>query len=114
MALAHQSRRYNDPLHPFITAISVFPLFTIAMSFVLAWLTRESRSVSPAALAHGANNVIGSAFLIVPNGWTADVTAGLAGAFSIALIVVLVGTQRPVLRRKWRFHDTGSGIKTAV
>ena len=77
---------YDDSVHPFITTMFVFPAFTIAMSFVLAWLAGKSGSVWPAALAHGANNAIGSAFLMAPNGWRADVAAGLAGALSIGLI----------------------------
>ncbi len=63
---------YNDAAHPLWNALLFFPLGVIAMSFYLAWLARESKSVWPAALAHGANNTIGSAFLIVANGWAAD------------------------------------------
>ncbi len=69
---------YNDPLHPVLTAVVFFPLGVVAVSFGFAWLFRESRSVWPPALAHGANNTIGSTFLLVAQGWSADIAAELA------------------------------------
>ena len=69
---------YNDPHHPVLTAVVFFPLAAVALSFGFAWLFRESRSVWPVALAHGANNTLGSAFLLVAQGWSADIGAELA------------------------------------
>ncbi len=63
---------YNDPVHPVLTALVFFPLGVVAMSFGFAWLFRKSRSVWPAALAHGANNTLSTAFLVVARGWSVD------------------------------------------
>ncbi len=68
---------YNDPVHPVWTALVLFPLGVVALSFGFAWLFRESRSVWTVALAHGANNTIGSAFLVLAHGWSADTGAEL-------------------------------------
>lgn len=77
---------YNDAVHPVLTSLVLFPLGVVAMSFGFAWLFRGSQSVWPAALAHGANNTIGSAFLVLAHGWSADngaelLALGLVGGF---------------------------------
>ena len=74
---------YNDAAHPWLTAWLLFPLGVVAMSFGLAWLTQESRSVWPAALAHGANNTLGAGFLMVARGWSADTVAELVGLWVV-------------------------------
>ncbi len=74
---------YNDTVHPVLTALVFFPLGVVAMSFGFAWLFRESRSVWPAALAHGANNTLGAAFLVVARGWSADTGSEV---FSLLLV----------------------------
>jgi len=63
---------YNDGQHPRWNALVLFPAAVVAVSFGLAWLTRRSESVWPAALAHGANNTVGQNFLIAPSSWAAD------------------------------------------
>ena len=91
---------YNDPVHPFWTALLLFPIGIVAMSFGFAWLFRKSRSVWPVALAHGANNTIGTAFLVRAHDWPADTSAELlalllvGGAFAW---VTLRGTKRDEL-----------------
>ena len=70
---------YNDPVHPALTAWLIFPVAVACLSFVLAWLRRASGSVWPAALAHGANNVVATGLLIKANSWGADQWSGLAG-----------------------------------
>ena len=77
---------YNGPQHPILTALLIFPIHTVAMSFGLAWLTRQSASVWPAALAHAANNVLQSGQLIVPNGWLADQSTAAATSIMVGMI----------------------------
>ena len=69
---------YNAPHHPVATAMVFLPWGVVARSFGFAWVFREGRSVWPVALAHGANNTLGSVFLLVAQGWTADIGAELA------------------------------------
>jgi membrane protease YdiL (CAAX protease family) len=76
---------YNDGQHPILQAALIFPIHTVAMSFVLAWLVRRSGSLWPAAMAHAANNVLQSGPLIVPNGWWID-------QLTACLVSILVGT----------------------
>jgi membrane protease YdiL (CAAX protease family) len=71
---------YNDTHRPVLTALIIFPIHTVAISFGLAWLTRTTASVWPAALAHAANNVLQSGPLIVPNGWLADQITALSAS----------------------------------
>jgi len=76
---------YNDAKHPILQALVFFQIFTITMSFALAWLVRRGGSLWPAALAHAANNVLQSGPLMVPGGWwmeqlTAVVASNLVGA----------------------------------
>ncbi|MCP4202539.1 MAG: CPBP family intramembrane metalloprotease [bacterium] len=47
---------YNYAETPVLGALVLFPLELILASFLLAWLTIQSRSVWPAALAHGSTN----------------------------------------------------------
>ncbi len=75
---------YNDSQHPIPQAAVIFQIHTIAMSFVLAWLVRQSRSLWPAALAHAANNTLQSGPLIVAGGWWPD-------QFTACLVSVLAG-----------------------
>lgn len=91
---------YNDARHPVATALVFFPLGVVALSFGFAWLFRASRSVWPAAMAHGANNTIGSAFLLVAQGWSADVGTELAG-------LLLVGGWFAWLARPVRLRGVG-------
>jgi membrane protease YdiL (CAAX protease family) len=78
---------YNDATHPWLTALVFFQVFTVGMALALGWLTRKAGgSVWPAAVAHGANNTLASAFVVKPDGWAADtygqlVAAVLVGAF---------------------------------
>jgi membrane protease YdiL (CAAX protease family) len=60
---------YNDPQHPLLNALVLFPVAVVMMSFGFAWLARKGLSVWPVALAHGANNVLGSAFLLTTDNW---------------------------------------------
>jgi membrane protease YdiL (CAAX protease family) len=79
---------YNDSSHPLLSSLVLFPVALVAISFVLAWLTRTSQSVWPAAFAHGAHNTISPAFLLRANGWAADSTADLVGTLLVAAIVI--------------------------
>jgi uncharacterized protein len=84
---------YNDSSHPLLNAVVLFPITLVAISFVLAWLRRRSRSVWPAALAHGAHNTISPAFLIMANSWGTDSMADLAGTLLVAALLI-VGAAR--------------------
>jgi len=75
---------YNDSQHPLLQAALIFQIHTIAMSFALAWLVRQSRSLWPAALAHAANNTLQSGPLVVAGGWSPD-------QFTACLASVLIG-----------------------
>lgn len=90
---------YNDAEHPLAGSLVFFPLFVVALSFVLAWLVERSGSVWPAALAHGANNVLGAGLLLTATGWWADQLTMLASAVlvggAVAWVFVRQGAPRP-------------------
>jgi membrane protease YdiL (CAAX protease family) len=77
---------YNDAKHPILEAAIIFQIATISMSFALAWLVRRTGSLWPAAMAHGANNVLQSGLLIVPNGWWADQLTTIVAALIVGMI----------------------------
>ena len=79
---------YNDDKHPLWNALVFFPLAVVAMSFGFAWLTRKSKSAWPAALAHGANNTIGAAFLMTPNSWSAETATEVASMLLVSTVFV--------------------------
>ena len=85
---------YNDAVHPVLTALLLFPLGVVAVSFGFAWLTRESRSVWPVACAHGANNTLGAAFLVVARGWFADTGAELAALLIVGGVFIALSLPR--------------------
>lgn len=87
---------YNDAGHPVWNALLFFPLGVVALSFSLAWLTRRTGSVWPAALAHGANNTIGSGFIMVANGWSGETITELTSLWIIGGFF---------LWRSWRSRD---------
>jgi membrane protease YdiL (CAAX protease family) len=61
---------YNDAEHPVLNAFVSFPLIVLCLAYNFAWLMKRAGSVWPAALAHGANNVLGSGFLLLkPDSW---------------------------------------------
>lgn len=76
---------YNDSQHPVLGSLIIFPLMTISMAFVFAWLVRRSKSVWPSALAHGANNVLYAGLLIVPNNWFADQLTAILAAIGLGI-----------------------------
>ena len=99
---------YNDTKHPILQALIVFQVFTIAMSFALAWLVRRSGGLWPAAAAHAANNVLQSGPLIVPGGWWADqLTAVLASILIGAIFCWLLVRRNPQTRRQNGTMDAG-------
>ncbi len=75
---------YNDAEHPVVSALIVFPTIVVAMSFGFAWLRRVSKSAWPAALAHGANNTLGSAFVIGAHGWATNTALDIASMGLVA------------------------------
>jgi membrane protease YdiL (CAAX protease family) len=77
---------YNGTQHPILEAAILFQVGTIAMSFALAWLVVRTGSLWPAALAHGANNVLQSGLLMVPNGWWADQLTTIVAAVVVGMI----------------------------
>ena len=121
---------YNDAVHPALTAWLFFPLGVVAISFGFVWLTRESKSVWPAALAHGANNALGAGFLVRARGWRADtgaelVALGLVGGFCLAHAAERQQSQRrrgrcarQDARHRWRdacpTREVRSGVFPAV
>ena len=76
----------NDPLHPILGALLIFPLEAISMSFVLAWLMNRSGSIWSAALAHSANNVLLGCLILLPNGWLVDQWTAIAVAIPIGAL----------------------------
>lgn len=77
---------HNDTAHPWVNALVLFPIGVTAMAFGFAWVTRRAGgSAWPAAIAHGANNVIDTAFVVKPNSWWAD-------ALGETLALVLLGS----------------------
>lgn len=83
---------YNDARHPVLQALVIFPIHTIAISFVLACLMKWSKSVWPAALAHAANNTIQSGPLLLTPNWfddqlTAVIASILLGILAGALLL---------------------------
>jgi len=85
---------FNDAQHPVVGSLAVFPLLVVGLAVGLAWLTRRSGSVWPAALAHGANNTIGAGLLVNPSGWSADTVTGLVATLLVVALVV-------ALERRW-------------
>lgn len=74
---------YNDERHPLLGTLVVFPLIVVSMSFGFAWLRERSGSVWPPALAHGANNTLGAAFILEAKGWSSSTVLDLV---SMALV----------------------------
>lgn len=89
---------YNDARHPIWDALVFFPLAVVAMAFAFGWLTRRSKSVWPAAIAHGANNCLSlGGFLLTPRSWTWDTTTALIGAALLGgLFLALTGRRAGV------------------
>jgi CAAX protease family protein len=78
---------YNDSRHPIVVTLLLYPIFVVSFAFALAWLYHVSGgAVWTVAIAHAANNVISSAFVMKPVGWgsemaCATVAAVLLGGF---------------------------------
>jgi membrane protease YdiL (CAAX protease family) len=85
---------YNDAAHPALSALVLFPVAVVLMSFGLAWLQRRSGSAWPAALAHGANNTLGRAFLVLPTTWGAGATAETVAIAVVATAFVWASVRR--------------------
>jgi membrane protease YdiL (CAAX protease family) len=83
---------YNDPVHPVWTALVFFPIGVTSMAFLFAWLAKR-HGVWAAAIAHGANNTISSAFLYEAHGWKAD-TLTLTAALVILGALAAVSLAR--------------------
>lgn len=85
---------YNDGQHPLLNALLLFPMIVVGMSFGFAWLTRRSGSAWPAALAHGANNTIGTAFLLTPKTWSAGAITEIVSMTIVATFFVWAALKR--------------------
>lgn len=84
---------YNYPDYPVIGALVLFPATLLGGSFILAWLTLESRSLWPAVVFHGSVNGMfqgvvndlemngGLSRLWLDAGWT-------AGYLAIGLVLI--------------------------
>lgn len=86
---------YNDAQHPVWSALVFFPLAVVAMSFSFAWLRARSASVWPVALAHGANNTLGDAFLFGTTDWATNTALEVLSMALVAVVVVLLLRRRP-------------------
>lgn len=75
----------NDPVHPIINALIVFPCISVLLAFPFAWLWRNTRSIWPPAICHGAGDAILGGPLVLPTSWTADTVSMLAVTFLVAL-----------------------------
>ncbi|MDX1644356.1 MAG: CPBP family intramembrane glutamic endopeptidase [Thermoanaerobaculia bacterium] len=72
---------HNDSTHPLLTALVIFPIFVVSVSFALAWLYRACNgAIWPVAIAHAANNIISSAFVVRPVGWGVEMLSATAAA----------------------------------
>lgn len=94
---------YNFPHAPLVGALVLFPIELIAMSFIMACLTRAGRSLWPAVLLHGSVN--GAAQGLVESLTTVDGIAPTTPKLvQIALIVIVavvcVVLTPPRLRRR--------------
>jgi membrane protease YdiL (CAAX protease family) len=79
---------YNCPHDPVLGALVLFPIELIAMSFIMACLTRAGRSFWPAVLLHGSVN--GAAQGLVESlSVTGDISPTAPKLVQIALIVVV-------------------------
>ena len=76
----------NDAQHPVLGSLVIFPLLTISMSFVLAWLVNRSGSIWPSALAHATNNTIVACMIVLPGGWLADQWTAAVAAILIGVL----------------------------
>ena len=97
---------YNDSAHPLLNTLVFFPFVVIAMSFGFAWLVERSRSVWPAAVAHGMNNTLGSGLPFIAATWRGDQLSMLAAA---ALVGGLFAWRlhRPHMQRVTHATPTG-------
>lgn len=85
---------YNDPVHPVLTSLVLFPVGVVAIALLLGWLTQRTGSVWPAALAHGANNALSGALVLDPTGWAGDNIANLIAAILVAGLFGLLLARR--------------------
>jgi len=102
---------YNYPEYPVIGGFLLMPATLIGGSFILAWLTIESRSLWPAVVFHGSINAVfqgvvndlemveGASRLWLDAGW---------GAGYLALGIVLIAFTRARHGR-----DAGSAARSA-
>lgn len=81
---------YNDPVHPVLTSLVLFPVAVVAIALALGWLVARTGSVWPAAFAHGANNVWSGGLGVTARGWAADISASMIAAIIIALVFGLL------------------------
>lgn len=93
---------YNNPEHPVLGALVLFPVALIAHSFILAALTIWSRSFWPAVLFHGSVNGIygGVTSKIVPapgvERLTIDLTIlGLEVGLALVALILIKAFWRP-------------------
>ena len=86
---------FNDSVHPMVTAVLLFPLGSIFLSFPFAWLFRRSGSVWPPALCHGAGDAILGGPLLKSNSWVVDNTSLLLATAVIALPFITPLIRRP-------------------
>lgn len=87
---------FNDSVHPMVTAVLLFPLGSIFLSFPFAWLFRRSRSVWPPALCHGAGDAILGGLLLKPNSWVVDNISLMLATAIIALPFIILVIRPPV------------------
>ena len=81
---------YNDASHPLLNALVTFPILVTSMALVYGWMVRRSRSVWPAALAHGGYNCIVAGFVIKAKSWGWGVGTELGASFFIAALVLFL------------------------
>ena len=77
---------YNDDVHPLLTSLLLFPIGVIGAAMALGWLMIRTRSVWPAALAHGAHNTLAGGLVLEPRSWAGDNLVSLAAAIIVGLV----------------------------
>jgi len=89
---------FNDSVHPTLTAVLLFPIGSVFLSFPFAWLFGRSKSVWPVALCHGAGDAILGGLLIRSNSWAAENISLMLASILIALpfivLVIRASTER--------------------
>jgi membrane protease YdiL (CAAX protease family) len=95
-------RGNNFPDHPFVGGLLIFPVFTVFLSIIFAWLNLKTGSIWSSSLAHAATNAIGGSLTLLLWGGGPSLLfvsyAGLLGWIPLGAFsawIVLTGRLKP-------------------